>query len=259
MSTSHIHPPPITLQDLQAFQAKHFPDPNLAAQTLLATQLTPQAHTNTTNTTTTTTASAAAPADPSYYDAEDEEDGLGYYSDGVKRTLTDEQIQIFRHSEIHALLRQRELREEAERERRAEEEEEDQKARRAERGVERRDDDDDDDGGEVRGGGEVMLDVAVPTQVDAAGAGAGTADASEKPEPPRHGKSSAGKKRPRDDGDLHMDYGDAAGGQQQQQQRQPRHSSSGAAGRCGSSSDPYADPSRRAALFTGRKIISYDD
>ncbi|KAI1656882.1 hypothetical protein F4813DRAFT_390224 [Daldinia decipiens] len=38
-----------------------------------------------------------------YYEGED--DGLGYYPDGVKRTLTDEQIAIFRHSEIEALRR----------------------------------------------------------------------------------------------------------------------------------------------------------
>ncbi|KAI2622565.1 hypothetical protein GGR54DRAFT_69737 [Hypoxylon sp. NC1633] len=38
-----------------------------------------------------------------YY--EDEDDGLGYYPDGVKRTLTDEQIEIFRHSELEALSR----------------------------------------------------------------------------------------------------------------------------------------------------------
>ncbi|PMD38106.1 hypothetical protein L207DRAFT_585020 [Hyaloscypha variabilis F] len=36
-----------------------------------------------------------------------EDDGLGYYEDGIKRTLTDEQIAIFRHSEIQALLRGR--------------------------------------------------------------------------------------------------------------------------------------------------------
>ncbi|RKF77238.1 hypothetical protein GcM3_073003 [Golovinomyces cichoracearum] len=29
-----------------------------------------------------------------------EDDGLGYYEDGTKRTLTDEQIAIFRHSEL---------------------------------------------------------------------------------------------------------------------------------------------------------------
>lgn len=45
----------------------------------------------------------------------EEEEDLGYYEDGVKRTLTDEQIKIFRHSEIHSLLRERQrLREEEE-------------------------------------------------------------------------------------------------------------------------------------------------
>lgn len=45
-------------------------------------------------------------------DAEKDEDadGLGYYPDGVKRTLTDEQIAIFRHSEIHSLLQEKKLR-----------------------------------------------------------------------------------------------------------------------------------------------------
>jgi hypothetical protein len=38
--------------------------------------------------------------------AGDDDDGLGYYDDGVKRTLTDEQIAMFRHSEIEALRRQ---------------------------------------------------------------------------------------------------------------------------------------------------------
>jgi Protein of unknown function (DUF3807) len=32
------------------------------------------------------------------------DDGLGYYEDGVKRTLSDEQIKMFRHSEIQRLL-----------------------------------------------------------------------------------------------------------------------------------------------------------
>jgi len=47
------------------------------------------------------------------YAEEIEDDGLGYYEDGVKRTLTDEQIAIFRHSEIQALLRDRRHAEEA--------------------------------------------------------------------------------------------------------------------------------------------------
>lgn len=33
---------------------------------------------------------------------------MGYYEDGVKRTLTDEQIEIFRHSELRELERARE-------------------------------------------------------------------------------------------------------------------------------------------------------
>jgi hypothetical protein len=43
--------------------------------------------------------------DEEYYE---EDDGLGYYPDGVKRTLTDEQIAIFRHSELEALRRAKE-------------------------------------------------------------------------------------------------------------------------------------------------------
>ncbi|EAW15191.1 DUF3807 domain-containing protein [Aspergillus clavatus NRRL 1] len=81
--------PIVTFEDLQAFQAKHFPT---------STQVTSFDHNH--NQT----------VDDEYYE---EDDGLGYYPDGVKRTLTDEQIEIFRHSEIHTLLRERELREEA--------------------------------------------------------------------------------------------------------------------------------------------------
>lgn len=39
---------------------------------------------------------------------DEDDDGLGYYEDGVKRTLTDEQISMFRHSELQALRRDRE-------------------------------------------------------------------------------------------------------------------------------------------------------
>ncbi|KAL4916691.1 hypothetical protein BDW62DRAFT_102939 [Aspergillus aurantiobrunneus] len=89
---SHSYVPPVTFEDLQAFQAKHFPTsikplqppPTQVRQTYEDT-----------------------------HDASNDED-LGYYPDGVKRTLTDEQIRIFRHSEIHALLRERQIREENE-------------------------------------------------------------------------------------------------------------------------------------------------
>lgn len=46
--------------------------------------------------------------DEAYYEGGEDEDGLGYYPDGVKRTLTDEQIAMFRHSETQALHRARE-------------------------------------------------------------------------------------------------------------------------------------------------------
>ncbi|OLN81701.1 Uncharacterized protein C16H5.15 [Colletotrichum chlorophyti] len=39
---------------------------------------------------------------------DEEDDGLGYYSDGVKRTLTDDQIAMFRHSELENLRREQE-------------------------------------------------------------------------------------------------------------------------------------------------------
>jgi hypothetical protein len=40
---------------------------------------------------------------------EGDDDNLGCYHDGVKRTLTDEQVAMFRHSEIQRLLQQRRL------------------------------------------------------------------------------------------------------------------------------------------------------
>jgi hypothetical protein len=52
--------------------------------------------------------------DHEYDQEEEEEDSLGYYPDGVKRTLTDEQIAMFRHSEIQELISQRRTSQEAE-------------------------------------------------------------------------------------------------------------------------------------------------
>jgi hypothetical protein len=43
---------------------------------------------------------------------EEEENALGYYEDGTPRTLTDEQIAMFRHSEIQAIIRKRRLKRE---------------------------------------------------------------------------------------------------------------------------------------------------
>ena len=39
-------------------------------------------------------------------------DDLGYYPDGNKRTLTDDQIAMFRHSEIYSIIRERQIRKE---------------------------------------------------------------------------------------------------------------------------------------------------
>lgn len=50
----------------------------------------------------------ATPYDEETGEYWEEEDGLGYYEDGVKRTLTDEQIEIFRHSELRELERAKE-------------------------------------------------------------------------------------------------------------------------------------------------------
>lgn len=41
-----------------------------------------------------------------------ENEDLGYYADGVKRTLTNDQIAMFRHSEIYSILRARQVRKE---------------------------------------------------------------------------------------------------------------------------------------------------
>ncbi|RLM00732.1 hypothetical protein CFD26_108287 [Aspergillus turcosus] len=78
---------PLSTEDLQAFQAKHFP----SSQQVTSVNYT-----------------YSETVDEEF----DDDDGLGYYPDGVKRTLTDEQIRIFRHSEIHSLLRAKQLREE---------------------------------------------------------------------------------------------------------------------------------------------------
>ncbi|KAI9044783.1 DUF3807 domain-containing protein [Aspergillus affinis] len=87
--------PNVTIEDLQTFQAQHFPG---SAQ--IPTTQYQYRHDETVD---------------EHLDGGNayDEDDLGYYPDGVKRTLTDEQIKIFRHSEIHTLLREKQLREEA--------------------------------------------------------------------------------------------------------------------------------------------------
>jgi hypothetical protein len=50
---------------------------------------------------------ASTPLQPEALTAiEGDDDTLGYYDDGVKRTLTDDQVAMFRHSETQAILRE---------------------------------------------------------------------------------------------------------------------------------------------------------
>ena len=46
------------------------------------------------------------------HDDDDDDGDLGYYPDGAKRTLTDEQIAMFRHSEIYSIIRARQVKRE---------------------------------------------------------------------------------------------------------------------------------------------------
>lgn len=76
----------VTQEDLYNFHAKVFGSP--APRQLFRTEQEPQ------------------------NDAAYEDDYLGYYPDGAKRTLTDDQIAMFRHSEIYSILRERQVRKE---------------------------------------------------------------------------------------------------------------------------------------------------
>ncbi|KAK3112980.1 hypothetical protein LTR53_010190 [Teratosphaeriaceae sp. CCFEE 6253] len=92
MAAAPPHIPLITEADLLAFQLSHFADDTR-----------PQAW-------------FVDPETALHYehplDNDDDDDGLGFYDDGAKRTLTDEQIAMFRHSEIQQVLRERRLRRE---------------------------------------------------------------------------------------------------------------------------------------------------
>lgn len=78
---------------MHAFHAKHFPSAPLPAQFFCGALETIEAVS---------------------YDEDD--DGLGYYEDGTKHILTDEQIALFRHTEIQTILRERRRQREVENE-----------------------------------------------------------------------------------------------------------------------------------------------
>ncbi|OJD15522.1 hypothetical protein AJ78_04218 [Emergomyces pasteurianus Ep9510] len=81
--------PSVTLQDLHGFRARHFRQGNSESVHSLMLPVADDEHLN--------------------------GDGLGYYPDGAKRTLTDQQIEIFRHSEIQKLQRMKRWKEMADR------------------------------------------------------------------------------------------------------------------------------------------------
>ncbi|OTA00259.1 hypothetical protein A9Z42_0072540 [Trichoderma parareesei] len=87
--------PQITSDELLAFQQSHFSSEAAAEFGHTFTSLPPQE------------TFEAQPCED-WWEEEEDDDGLGYYEDGVKRTLTDEQIAIFRHSELRELRRQQE-------------------------------------------------------------------------------------------------------------------------------------------------------
>lgn len=72
-------------EDLRDFHVKHFPHAPAPEHILHGFE--------------------SEPAEEYYED----ENALGYYEDGTLRTLTDEQIAMFRHSEIQAIIRKRRL------------------------------------------------------------------------------------------------------------------------------------------------------
>ncbi|PNS18010.1 hypothetical protein CAC42_3969 [Sphaceloma murrayae] len=77
--------PTVTEDDLRAFHAKHFTSAHLPKYFF------------------------ASDIYNAYDDDDEDDDGLGWYSDGAKRRITDEQIAIFRHSELFRLMREREI------------------------------------------------------------------------------------------------------------------------------------------------------
>ncbi|KAL2021444.1 hypothetical protein VTK56DRAFT_7197 [Thermocarpiscus australiensis] len=98
MAGTSLKVPQLTQAEMIAFHEAHFSKP---ATEHFETHFLRPSHAAAQDTT-----YNGADEDEEQYDEED--DGLGYYPDGVKRTVTDEQIAIFRHSELEALRRARE-------------------------------------------------------------------------------------------------------------------------------------------------------
>ncbi|KAK8162982.1 hypothetical protein BKA80DRAFT_97126 [Phyllosticta citrichinensis] len=85
--------PAITVDDMRDFHQRHFPTASSPAGFFSHQQTRHEEPSHVADNL------AEAPAVTEDY----ENDDLGYYEDGVKRTLTDDQISIFRHSEVQRL------------------------------------------------------------------------------------------------------------------------------------------------------------
>ncbi|KAI9764998.1 MAG: hypothetical protein M1840_007920 [Geoglossum simile] len=95
MATSSLRIPRVTEDDLVAFHAHHFSG---RQQSFPSALLSGPAY------------RPVPPREDNHEDGDleydhDDGDGLGYYPDGVKRTLTDAQIEMFRWSEVQSLLK----------------------------------------------------------------------------------------------------------------------------------------------------------
>ncbi|KAF8425668.1 hypothetical protein EV426DRAFT_701649 [Tirmania nivea] len=113
--TSELTIPAVSWDQITSFRDRHFsPAAQLSFFTHFIPDTTPTTSTDCTTTTFAEQHIEAAADEGEYYDNMDyayeeheHEEGhdLGYYPDGVKRTLTDAQIAIFRHSEIQKMLK----------------------------------------------------------------------------------------------------------------------------------------------------------
>ncbi|KAJ8112067.1 hypothetical protein OPT61_g5474 [Boeremia exigua] len=85
MAAMTLQLPTVTVDDLRDFHAKHFAHAPAPEHILYGVET----------------------QDNEAQFGDEKEDDLGYYEDGTQRTLTDEQIAMFRHSEIQAIIRGR--------------------------------------------------------------------------------------------------------------------------------------------------------
>lgn len=105
----HLAIPSVTTEHLDRFRLNHFSSPQHSHFCDSFIWQEPHAH-----------APAYDVSESEGIDHDEQGDSLGFYPDGVKRTLTDEQIAMFRFSEVQNLLKMKRAREEKKREKKRE-------------------------------------------------------------------------------------------------------------------------------------------